>query len=356
MAQKTRNSSIELLRIICIFGIIFMHTIAYGGNELLPLNRYLLIFFNCFTNLGVTCFMLISGYFGISFQPQKLIKLELMVWFYTALHLVIKAALGVSIGKIDLLSAVFPILSNQYWYLTAYFIIAVLSGFLNEAAQKLNREKFLQLLAVLLFVLTVVPTVLHFDMLGSEGKNIVQMITIYFIGRYIRLYDKRTYEPKKLLAVLFGNVFITFVLEMCVYVTVGRYSMFYRDCSIFTVISAILLFLLFRSFSFVCPIVNKTAGGVLAVYVFSFGFQRLVYLLLPLEEYAFSPLFFPLVLIFALCVTAGCLFIDFVRRTLFGTMEEKLSMKLAEKLHKIICRGNIVLKTARRVFLNYVEK
>ena len=34
MAVKTRNSSIELLRILCIFGIIFMHTIAYGGDEL----------------------------------------------------------------------------------------------------------------------------------------------------------------------------------------------------------------------------------------------------------------------------------------------------------------------------------
>lgn len=79
MAAKTRNSSIELLRILCIFGIIFMHTIAYGGDELSQMNRYLLIFANCFTNLGVTCFMLISGYFGVRFNLQKLIKLDLMV-------------------------------------------------------------------------------------------------------------------------------------------------------------------------------------------------------------------------------------------------------------------------------------
>ena len=132
MAAKTRNSSIELLRILCIFGIIFMHTIAYGGDELSQMNRYLLIFANCFTNLGVTCFMLISGYFGVRFNLQKLIKLDLMVILYTILHQVIKLALGIPVGKMDWLSSFFPILSNQYWYLTAYFIIAILSGYLNQ--------------------------------------------------------------------------------------------------------------------------------------------------------------------------------------------------------------------------------
>lgn len=123
MAAKTRNSSIELLRILCIFGIIFMHTIAYGGDELSQINRYLLIFANCFTNLGVTCFMLISGYFGVRFNLQKLIKLDLMAILYTILHQVIKLALGIPVGKMDWLSSFFPILSNQYWYLTAYFTL-----------------------------------------------------------------------------------------------------------------------------------------------------------------------------------------------------------------------------------------
>ena len=339
MAEKTRNSSIELLRIICIFGIIFMHTIAYGGDKLATYNRYLLIVVNCFTNLGVTCFMLISGYFGVRFNLEKLIKLDLMVIFYTLLHLIIRVALGAETGLMDLLSAVFPVLSNQYWYITAYFIIVILSGYINRIPELLSREDFLKILAVLIFLFSIVPTFLHFDILGSEGKNVVYMTTIYLIGRYIRKYDERTYHRGRLTGLLLGNILLVMVLEVAMYTVTGRYSMFYRDCSVFTLISSILLFTIFRNSYFENKIINKVAGSVLAVYVFSFGFQRLVHLLLPLEEYAFSPLLFPLICIFAPCVVLGCILIDLLRQQIFGKAEERLAKRLADTLRGLIAAG-----------------
>lgn len=333
-----------------------MHTIAYGGNELSAMNRYLLIFANCFTNLGVTCFMLISGYFGVRFQLEKLIRLDLMVIFYTVLHLIIRVALGVPVGKMDILSTVFPILSNQYWYLTAYFIIAILSGYLNKAAERLSRVQLRNILFVCLFLFSVVPTFLHFDILGSEGKNVVQMIVIYLIGRYIRLYDRHTYRTGRLCAVLLLNILLTFLLEMALFTVTGHYSLFYRDCSIFTIVSAILLFTVFRNITFENRGINRIASGVLAVYVFSFGFQRLVYLVLPLEKYAFSPLLFPLICVFAPCVVIGCIVIDLVRQKVFGTCEERIADKLAEILRRLLVSGTAFLDKAKERFLHYVER
>lgn len=349
MAERTRNSSIELLRIISIFGIIFMHTIAYGGNELADYNRYLLIAVNCLTNLGVTCFMLISGYFGVKFSVKKLIRLDLMIIFYTVLHLVIRVALGGEIGPGDLLATVFPILSNQYWYMTAYFIIVILSGYINQIPEKLSKEGLIKLLAVLLFLFSVVPTFLHFDILGTEGKNVVHMTAIYLIGRYIRKYDTGVYRKGKLALLLCGNILLTMILELALYTFTGHYSMFYRDCSIFTVVSAILLFTLFRSIYFENRIVNRAASAVLAVYVFSFGFQRLVYLLIPLEEYAFSPLFFPLICVFAPCVVAGCMLSDLLRQKLFGKAEEKLADWLTNVLQNWLATG-------KRVGIRFTDK
>lgn len=339
MAEKTRNSSIELLRIICIFGIIFMHTIAYGGDELATYNRYLLIVVNCFTNLGVTCFMLISGYFGVTFNLEKLIKLDLMVIFYTVLHFIIRAALGVEIGLMDLLSCVFPVLSNQYWYITAYFIIVILSTYINQIPERLSKRDFEKILVVLVFLFSVVPTFLHFDILGSEGKNVVYMTVVYLIGRYIRRYDARTYCRSRLVVLLLGNISLTLVLETAMFILAGRYSMFYRDCSIFTLASSVLLFTIFRNSYFENKTIDRVAGSVLAVYVFSFGFQRLIYLLLPLQEYAFSPLLFPMICAFASCVVLGCILIDLLRRKILGRVEAHLAVILAKWLRIMIKNG-----------------
>lgn len=356
MAEKTRNSSIELLRIICIFGIIFMHTIAYGGDKLAIYNRYLLIVVNCFTNLGVTCFMLISGYFGVRFNLEKLIKLDLMVIFYTLIHLIIRVALGVEIGMMDLLSSAFPVLSNQYWYITAYFIIAILSPYINRIPELLSKADFQKVLAVLIFFFAVVPTFLYFDILGSQGKNVVYMTVIYLIGRYIRKYDDRTYHRGKLAILLLANIFMVLVLEAGMFTVAGRYSMFYRDCSVFTLISSVLLFTIFRNTHFESKAVNKVAGSVLAVYVFSFGFQRLIYLLLPLGDYAFSPLLFPLVFVFACCVVTGCIIVDQLRQKIFGKVETRLAEWLADVLRKGIAAGKQIAMRFTDKVINYIIK
>lgn len=336
MASKTRNSSIELLRLLCIVGIIFMHTIAYGGDELAIYNRYLLIVVNCFTNIGVTCFMLISGYFGVKLQPEKLIKLDLMIILYSILHVVIKLLLGVEVGVMSVVSAIFPVLSNQYWYVTAYFIIVIFSNYINQIPEKLSKSGFENLLFGLIFLFAIVPTFLHFDILGSEGKNVVYMTTIYLIGRYIQKYDSKSYKKSRLAILLMLTLVVTLILETALFVVTGKYSIFYRDCSVFTLISSILVFTIFRNAYFENKLINKLAGCVLAIYVFSFGFQRLIHVLIPLENWAFSPFLFPMICVFTPCVVVGCMLIELVRQKIFGEIENKLVNRIATRLEKLL--------------------
>jgi surface polysaccharide O-acyltransferase-like enzyme len=357
--KKTRNSSIELLRILCIFGIIFMHTIAFGGKEIAEYNRYIQIFINCFTNLGVTCFMLISGYYGIMYKLERLISIDLMMIFYSVLHIVIRLVLHVETGVTDMVSAVFPVISNLYWYMTAYFIIALLSPWLNQIPERLSRESMRRILALFIFLFSAVPTFLHFDILRTEGKNVVYMAMVYLIGRYLRLYGRKStgegrspYRISRLVLLLCANIAVTEVLEQLLYRTTRYYSIFYRDCSIFTLFSSVLLFTIFRNLYFENRAINRIASCVLAVYVFSYGFQRLVYLLIPLEEYAFSPLFFPRICVFAPCVVVGCLLIELLRQTLFGRAEARLVKWLADLLHRLMASA----KGFRSQLLEHVEK
>ena len=74
--KKERNSSIEMLRILAMLGIVIMHTngavMEHGAGTGFAWTQIE----NGIFNVGVSIFVLISGYFGIRRSTQKLIELE----------------------------------------------------------------------------------------------------------------------------------------------------------------------------------------------------------------------------------------------------------------------------------------
>lgn len=81
--STTRNSSIEVLRLLAIFGIVVMHvngpllSTAFGSNSIWIQIE------NSFFNCGVSVFVLISGYFGIKRTSRKILILELSALVYS---------------------------------------------------------------------------------------------------------------------------------------------------------------------------------------------------------------------------------------------------------------------------------
>lgn len=69
---KQRNSTIELLRVLCILMIVFMHLVGIWWDFCDNLfDKEFIIFVNSLCNCAVTIFMLISGYYGIRFNLKK---------------------------------------------------------------------------------------------------------------------------------------------------------------------------------------------------------------------------------------------------------------------------------------------
>ena len=82
--EKQRNSTIELLRILCILMIVFMHLVGIWWDYCDNLfDKEFVIFVNSLCNCAVTIFMLISGYYGIRFNLRKIVQFEMMVIFYS---------------------------------------------------------------------------------------------------------------------------------------------------------------------------------------------------------------------------------------------------------------------------------
>lgn len=115
-----RESNFELLRIICMLLIIWGHLInKYSVNEPILGVTYLETrFLKSFTIVAVNVFILISGYFSISFKLPRILKLGQQTWFYSITLLILTISFGWhSISYYDITYFV-PIFSKRYWFIT----------------------------------------------------------------------------------------------------------------------------------------------------------------------------------------------------------------------------------------------
>ena len=76
--KKSRNSSIELLRILSIFFVLVGHTFGHGAHGEVPNAGYILAF-----GISINVFMLISGYYGIKLRIKSFMGMVGMVMFYS---------------------------------------------------------------------------------------------------------------------------------------------------------------------------------------------------------------------------------------------------------------------------------
>ena len=189
--EKQRDSRFELLRIISICGIVLHHLVIHTSVLELPalsLNRNIAQLFDIGGKFGVNCFVLISGYFQVNsfFKSKKLWCLERQVLFYTIVPLVLFAIFAREyIDGMVILKTVFPVTFRTYWYISAYFGMYFFSPYLNFLLKKINREQHLLLIIIVMFMLSIAPTLFRQRHWCSE---IGWFLLLYIIGAFIRLY------------------------------------------------------------------------------------------------------------------------------------------------------------------------
>ena len=92
----------ETLRIVSILLILSMHIYSQVPKEDMIFGNLILgHLINAIGNIGVTCFVLISGYFGIKFKSFRLIQLILITTFYSLFIYLINNGLNFTTNLID---------------------------------------------------------------------------------------------------------------------------------------------------------------------------------------------------------------------------------------------------------------
>ena len=129
---NSRDSNIELLRIIAMIFIVFSHIAAHGNHGVLQYSKVSMnsIFVELLKfggGIGDNIFILITGYYSIKskFKISKVISLILQVTFYSTLLTLLSYVLDYNNFSIKLLiKSCIPFISgNWYWFIIAYIEI-----------------------------------------------------------------------------------------------------------------------------------------------------------------------------------------------------------------------------------------
>ncbi len=207
--KKPRNASIELLRIIMMMQIIFLHISEYGDytdladtiggkTELM----YWIIWLMC--RCPVYIFIIIMGYYLSTstkgFNIKRLLKCYLPMYFYSVLIPVIYGIFRPEeTDKVMIIKGFFPMISRTWYFMTLYILVLILSPYLNRMIKDLDRKHFLILIGLCFCLFSVWQPLSMLEPFESVigikkilftqgGKSLYDFIYMYLLGAYIRRF------------------------------------------------------------------------------------------------------------------------------------------------------------------------
>lgn len=338
--KKQRNASFELLRIFAMLFIITHHFQYHGGwsADIGSVNGVLFALTNALFLPSVNIFVMISAYFLCSkkefcVQWKKLGKLWLTVFFYSVILYAVTVATGVyKFDQFRFVQTLFPVILDKYWFFSAYFVMLLLSPFLNLAIAKLKKSQYLAVVVLIVlfsahqeftYFLPTIPL--------SNGYNAIWFVCLYMIAGYIRKFDV------KLSNIAWFCGLALFVLSVVhLYYNDGAYI------SLCTTIMSIFLLLTAKKFT----ITNKRIGKAIC-FVSSLTFG--VYLIhdsLEIRGLMYEKIFHSSQLIpskyaylifvgFVLATFCVCAIIEWLRQLLFLGVDKLTKKCFGDKLSTI---------------------
>ena len=193
-----RNYGIDLLRLAAMLFVAALHIIGIGGvitgAELLSGQFLTAQLLRIAMLCAVNCYALISGYVGWEKKP-KLSGIA-MLWLRAVLCCAAITAAVSRFYTVDFktaVSALIPVTTGQYWYLTAYAGLFVLMPLLNFAVQKMPKQELKRTLCGILLLFCVLPISPLTDAFYlHDGYSVLWLAVVYLLGGYLGRYEVLT--------------------------------------------------------------------------------------------------------------------------------------------------------------------
>lgn len=357
---KERNLNFELLRIVAMFMVVLLHVNLYGGvlrgvkyNE--NLSGFLVSnFLEYLCIIAVNLYVMISGYYlsasARPFKMAKLLHLVLVTLFWSwLLGAVACVFLGTSIKEF-VLTGLFPVLGRNYWFVTDYVVMYLLSPFYNRLLAHLSQKQHGYLLCVLGFFFSLV--IGAFDPIQLVGGYSLYWFTLlYILAAYIRKYPvsikRRSYALVWILVLLLQ----IFAYSLCHALHLDFIAARFFDLnynSIWILINSICCFMIFkdmqvkrgaRLIKFLAPL----TFGIYLIHINKGIVNWLFQELLPIKDCVDQTgwVVFLYILFFTVLVFTVCALLEKLRMTLYECFTRVIDIEKKILNLKIVKRFNI---------------
>ncbi len=289
-----RESNAELLRIICIFIILLHHFCVHAlYPEVLPLDiidkgwdSHLLLFIHAFLYIGVNCFVLISGWYGIKPKWRSFVNLYLIYAFYNLLHPFLDIARGFIQGDGFMLPyslhdivmhTIFPFGYGflHLWFMDCYLGLFLMAPMLNIAIKNMNKAQYEYVLLLLSIANVYFGDFWSRGLINSYGFSLANFIYLYIIGGYLHKYitieiiNKNRWRWFSIYCV-YGLLWGICSMLSAYHIKVPHWNAFAYN-NLFLLLTAIFFFLFMMSWHFKNRFVNYIAASMLGVYMLNAG-------------------------------------------------------------------------------------
>ena len=199
--RPKRMANIELLRVVAMMMVIVLHLLGKGGFLQVPGSADLSSLdltawgLESLTIVAVNVYMLISGFVlaESEFKVSRLVKLLLQVWFYSigvalvALLFMNEPGSGISLYYV--LQLLFPLSTQHYWFVGAYFLMYLFSPLLVAGVKHLSKKQFEVVLTLILIWFSVLKSIVPMRLgIDTQGYDCVWYMCVFLVAVYIRMY------------------------------------------------------------------------------------------------------------------------------------------------------------------------
>ncbi len=319
--------------VLCImYMVVVLHVLGVGGilTTATGTTYGVAWFLETLAFCGVNCFALASGYVRrlqteINYKPIILVWLQ-VVFLSSLITLAFRLTGNAVLDVYNIKKSILPLLSHNYWYVSAYFALFFFIPYINKmlATLSLKEMRTLVLSIVLLFsVFNNVSTLFgQFDpyKLG-HGYSVLWIACLYVVGAWISA-DRMIHKIKT--PVLLVGILLCSFSSWLDHMVGARFDLLNYTSPTILLLAICVLILFTR----IRVRRNETQKLLVSMSTLSFGVyivhcHWLVWTKLLTDRFALYASFSPIVMVLAVLATAAviylvCTLIDYVRKWVFS--------------------------------------
>lgn len=331
-----RESNIELLRIVAMLLVVFVHANYYSLGaigipeiEQSPFNSFIRAFIQQLCVICVNVFVIISGWFGINPSLKGGLSLLFQVFFFHSILVLLAICLGEAISLRTIITGFY--FGSIYWFVIAYLVLYFISPVLNIFINKANTRLYLSVLLVFLFMEFVFSLIPNIDPFKS-GYSAISFIGLYLLVQFVRKNCPKLQNIGCKTHLLL-YLLMSFLPVILFFITKYNFNICAYS-SPFVILASLFFFLAFQKMNFYSKAINYIAYSSFSIYLIHMHpiiKPIFIQLMRNAYDYLGGYRYVLFVVAFSICFGIFCVLVDKLRILLWNYIYDTFLKRLIKR-------------------------